>query len=80
MQLSSSNRVSLMNRPYYSLTATACDNSSEIIFEDFDRSVVMQELSDERRNLKEQGYRNLRITSALRPEQEAYDYDDGATS
>ena len=69
-----------MNRPYYSLTATAPDGSSEIIFEDFDRSVVMDELSDERDSLKEQGYRNLRITSALRPEQEAYDYNDGATS
>ena len=70
----------IMNRPYYSLTATAPDGSSEIIFEDFDRSVVMDELSDERDSLKEQGYRNFRITSALRPEQEAYDYNDGATS
>ena len=44
-----------MNRPYYSLTATAPDGSSEVIFEDFDRSVVMDELSDERDSLKEQG-------------------------
>lgn len=63
-----------MNRLYYTLTATAPDGASDPIFSDFDKSVVQDELSDERDSLKEQGYRKFRITSELRPEQEAYDY------
>ena len=63
-----------MNRPYYTLVATAPDGKPDPIFSDFVKAVVKAELSDERANLIEQGYRNFRITSELRPEEEAYDY------
>ena len=63
-----------MNQPYYLLLAEASDGITEMLISDFSLDVVLDEMNDERETLTELGYSHLRISSQMRDEREAWDY------
>jgi len=65
----------VMNQPYYLLLADAPDGIIELIFSDFSLDVVLDEMNDERETLADQGYTHLRISSQMRDEREAWDFE-----